>query len=202
MSTVTLLPEAQTFTTSAMPTTSFGSTPYLVVGEVSSVFSTASDPLNTIYSFGAGTYYSWLRYDLSSIPSGATINSATLTVTALYSRIADYTSLAFGARRFTDITWSETITELSAPFASLTGGFYVGYMPVVGPGGEAEMNVKVMTQNALSTGKLSVFVSGSSVPDDFAILQSSKYGGGVSTPYLTVDYSVGDARRVVTAYFD
>jgi hypothetical protein len=200
MSAVSLLPEAQTFTSVNWPTSSFEAFQYLVVGNITSPLPSegVADPVFTIGNIG-GDFYSWLRFDLSSIPPTAVITSATLTMTSLYARHADYTSLAFGCRRCTDITFAETITNNTAPFASLTGGFYIGYMPTGGPNIDVTANVKVMTANALSTGKLSIYVSGSGVADDWGIVQSSKFEG-VATPVLSVSYYEPLKRQMIVSH--
>jgi hypothetical protein len=201
MPAVDLLPIVSTFVATGAPTSEFSGAEILMVGNLVTTNSNAGDPRFSL-QYIAGDFYTWLRYDISSIPTAATILTASLLVECGWSEAADYNSIAFGVQRCTNITFASTISYNTAPFASNTGAFFIGYMPQ-SPSSQATVNVKTMVQNAVSggSGKLSMCVSPSGVGQDFFWMHSSKYtGASYNLPLLSITYSLDN--RIITAFFD
>lgn len=76
----------------------------------------------------AGEWRSWVRFDLSAITAGSTINSATLRVHVYFSDTSStYGSQDIGAYRSTDITWAETITWNTQPSSNGTATYDIWF---------------------------------------------------------------------------
>lgn len=102
MTTATLFPTKNTYVSQPEPSTEFSSDTKLIV---------AVDGRT-----GSGSYFSWMGFDISSIPSTATINSAMLYVNNFFgNNNTSYSDYAFNIHRSTDTSWAETINYNTEP---------------------------------------------------------------------------------------
>ena len=150
MSSIVLYPEADVIVIQSSPTVNYNSTQKIAVGGGS-----------------YGTYRTWMRFDLSSIPAGSTINSGILELQNFYEERAgggaypgDY---IIDVARSTDITWNKTtITWNNAPNGTVGA---VGASFTVNGGGDnvfltygyiADFDIASDVSDAFGTGKLSL----------------------------------------------
>ena len=103
MSSTTLYPVADTYVDQNNPTVAAdqsGSVAKLVV----------------FANLGTGKYiHTWIRFDLSSIPAGSTINSASLKMWMFYIESSNYSGGQIDVYDSANITWAETITWNTQP---------------------------------------------------------------------------------------
>lgn len=182
MSTVTVYPEADTTVCQGSPTTNFDSWNSLYIG-----------------SFGVGAAYrAWVRFDISSIPSSATINSATFNLGNYFEQHnsiypADYT---IEVARSTDITWVKTtITWNNAPNGTV-GSVLDSYVSTATNlyGYVASFDVASAVSSALASGKISFRAkyNDETVTDNVDSFEDRDYTGPPPYPSLVVDYTASD----------
>ncbi len=188
MPTANLNTELETFVTAGLPNSSWFATKQLCVGEF--------DPPYQDYA------RSWLRFNLSSIPTIATIVSASLTTYPIWMiGNAGYFTFVLTITRSTDITWTSGLTWNTAPsvgtavsiFDMADVDYSGGFNPIVFDG------LGSTVQSALATGKLSLRIA-ADVPDGATgqiIFTNSGYPG-VDPAVITrldVTYTVPSAGR-------
>jgi hypothetical protein len=109
MTTVNLSPVHDTYVTDYTPNTAP---------------SQAGNVAKLIVSFNGrdqeGEQRTWVRFDLSSIPAGSTINSATLRFYIYFSINPSYGGQDIGVFKSTNITWTESLTWNTQPSTSGT----------------------------------------------------------------------------------
>lgn len=178
MSSVTLYPEADVFVVQGSPTTNYNSTTELLIG-----------------TLGVGAACrAWLRFNLATVPSGSTINSATLYIKNFFEAHnstypADYT---FDTARSTDITWDKTtITWNNAPNASV-GSTLDSYVSAAANAYlyEAPFVVTSGVSSALASGKVTfrIKLNDETVTDLVDYFQDIDYAGTTYSK-LVVDYT-------------
>ena len=127
--TITLYPVADAYVDVANPTTNYGATNYLEV----------NDGMRT-----------WIRFDLSGIPAGKTITSATLSVRQFFGGYA-----MDNIQRCTNISWTEAgLTWNNAPNANVLTPV-TGFMTSYGAQPYTDFDVTGEVTSALSAGGIS-----------------------------------------------
>lgn len=157
-----------------------------------------------------GLCRSWLMYNLASIPSGSTINSAILSLPVFWN-LNQYADQYAYFTRATDIAWDgTTMTYNNAPNGTLDTGNSVLVSFSTG-GGFGSINITSLVSDALSTGKISLCIQTQGDVDlfdsDFYIDITSQYyvdtyDGSKNPCTLTVDYTEpAGARRFIVSSF-
>lgn len=206
MSSVALNPLYDTYVDSNYPDVSFYPARRLVVG-------IDQDALGS-FPWGDGNGSSgmcraWLMYDLSGIPSGSTINSATLSVPTYWSR-NDYVEQFYYIFRATDISW--TGAGLTFNNQSLAWDEPNAILVNQGEGnGQITTTVTTLVSDAFSTGKVSFVLvqqgEWEAFDSDFFMDITSKYyvdnyNSSINPCKLTVDYTepAGPRRFIVSSF--
>lgn len=147
-------------------------------------------------SFITGVSRVWLKFDLSSIPAGATINSAELATTTFYGSGNAYNGIVIDCARATDISWSEsTITWNTADNASV--GAVSDSTPILAVDGSprqaADFGVGAAVAAAFSTGAVSfrLIAEDESNLGGYVAIINENYTEGVEQPQLTITYTPG-----------
>lgn len=194
MTSVILAPIADTYVDSGSPDTAASQ-----AGNVAK--------LRVGYDGRSGTteYQSWTRFSLSGIPSGSTINSATLKTRVYYSKTIEYNGQTIGVYRSTDITWTESLTwnTASSPAGAYTDTVYMN----ADFGVDYNFNVTSDVAAALISGGISLVikVENTGVFSDFYYwnMQDADYTVGPpaqSRPQLIIDYTA--AANAHNPYFN
>jgi len=155
-----------------------------------------------------GLCRSWLMYDLSTIPSGSTINSASLSIPVFWN-LTQYVDQYVYTTRATDISWDgTTMTYNNAPNGTLDTGNAVSTVFTTGLGA---IDVASLVSDALSSGKISLCLQTQGDVDlfdsDFYFDITSQYyvdtyDGSKNPCTLTVDYTepAGPRRFIVSSF--
>lgn len=178
MPVLNLSPEADTYVSENAPATNFGSETYLEAG---------------LDFNGIARSRIWLRFDLSSIPSGSNITSAALGIFVFL--LKEYPTSIYDLRRSTNITWGEgTITWNNAPDGTVSA--------TITDSETSNEVFEVLTftvtsdvSSALSTGKVSWRISvsnDSSVTVQKGIRAMAREYPGATYPILTVIYTTSN----------
>ena len=195
MSVIGLNPEADTYVNSEKPTTALGN----VALGIASAFRliVGQDAFLMDGTANAGTCFTWMRFDLSGIPTNAIITNAYLNGLC-FLPVSNYVGLTVVAQRATNITWGEsTITFVNAPNASVLGP-YVGSVTFDSSGPNQVFNMYGLAsavQDSLIDRKMSLRLI--RVNDDEEIigayLQDYDYNSPAPEtryPYLVVEWTV------------
>jgi len=147
-----------------------------------------TDPILNIYGSGSGDFMAYLRFDLSALPAGATINSADFTVYyESASRSDTITAGRFGNFGLLDVAgntpqnWDEltlaegnTGQEYGGTYASLTAGVTSGWLYNL----DADNGANVTETIGASTAGAPQSLSG---PDLVSFLNTQVADGGLAT---------------------
>ncbi|WP_342686014.1 DUF3344 domain-containing protein [Methanoculleus sp. UBA291] len=154
----------------------------------------SGDPWGT--STGA-LYRSLIHFDLSSIPEGATIESATLHG-YISSRMGDREVAAYrvtGEWTETDVTWNNAPSNNTQPTSVIdpgpTANVWIGW--------DVTQDVQAYVQGTPNYGWLLVFPDESTpLTEQRSQLRSREYSDSALRPYLNVTYSTGSVAPVLT----
>lgn len=176
--TITLNPIADTYVESDTPNVNFGGNLSLHVRES---------------SWLAEWSYSYLKFDLSTIPSSSQINSATLEV---YASTAGSDTSQIGAYYCSDTSWSEVgITWNTAPSFSSTP---TATTTVAFSGQWYSWDITSDVQNALSTRKSTVVLKVQAVQKGYFDSYFSSKDAYSNKPSLVISYTLPKASSSIS----
>lgn len=186
MSIATLSPEVETYVKQSAPTTAFNTDTKIIVG---------FDPI-----INDGPCRGWLRFNLSSIPAGSTINSAALKNTSYYGHDS-YNPLNMDVALCSDITFLSTINWNTAPNGSVAGSpsaswnFTTESAPPSGIPVNLDVTADVIAQ--LAAGKVSwrLKMADETLITSIDGVYLTKYSYTANNPVLVIDYTVPATRR-------
>lgn len=177
MPTVNLTPSIDTYVNEDAPDSNFSSDTKLVLG--------IDAPLDELFKKSRV----WLKFDVSSIPAGSTINSAVLTLENFYSNNG-YNTVVLDCARCSDNTWTTSITWNTAPNGSVgsvedsfdASGQTFGYI--------ADFSIPVAVADSLASGTLSLRLKYNDELLEFCHqFFHDKDFIGATAPTLAVDYT-------------
>lgn len=192
MSSVTLNPTIDLYIDQGNPTTSFNNDYRLICGDM-------SNGLDGINAATGGLCRSWLKFDLSSIPGGATITAATLNLQSFYQDGGYASPFNIELARSTNISWTTALTWNTSPSV----GSALGEFNVEGSNRSALVTFTGLASTvaaALASGAVSFRLKledETGGPGVFHEMSDTNYpsgaGPGVDSPTLVVTYTGGAA---------
>lgn len=152
-----------------------------------------------------GYSYAWMKFDISTIPAGATITSAFLYVNVYYT-VSAYDIVTIEAQRATDLSILETMTyntQPTGPSATITGS--ISYdVSINENSGEKSFTVTSDVQTSLAAGAV-----GWRLRTEFQDDGLDTYGVNFmdtsypkNYPRLVVNYTAPARRRAHTVLFN
>lgn len=187
MSVLTIYPSADTYVDQSLPTTNFGVLGKMIAGS------------DTNVGGSAGLCRMWMKFDLSSIPAGSTINTAVVQEMFFFP-FTGYVVATFDIKRCTDTSWTEGgLTWNNAPNGSIAGSatdFMDVDFTVVGQFFEHTFTVTTDVAAALASNAVSWVIVNRTEADGSGVNGGTKEYA-MSRPYLLVNYTepVGGRRR-------
>lgn len=151
----------------------------------------SSTGLSALYYdfFNTRHIQTWLKFDISSIPPGATVTSAVLTLTLAYTRV----NTNIGVYSVSSNSWSESsITWNNAPRSSVSSS-YNALNYVTNSTSSYGWDVSSIISSSLGGASMSLVVqptaSQSQNINGWTVFYSKEGGGSSARPTLTITYS-------------